>query len=161
LRSTAEEESAATRLHPQELLSLRPVSEPDGCVVRRGQGATCAFGAVYLYTSELYPTTLRTVGVGVSSMSARLGAIVSPYIAAFGSTSVWIPMAVFGGCTIISGFLVLFLPETLGKDLPATIEEALRLGDGALVEEVAVLGVDGRQESEESEESHEATPLIS
>jgi hypothetical protein len=53
------------------------------------------------------------------------------------------------------------LPETLGKDLPATIEEALRLGDGALVEEVAVLGVDGRQESEESEESHEATPLIS
>ena len=115
-------------------------------------GVTCAFGTVYLYTSELYPTTLRTVGIGVSSMCARVGAIVSPYIAALGATSMWIPMGVFGGSTVISGLLCLFLPETLGKELPNTIAEAIRLDAEDVTSE------ESRRRAEEEEE---AAPLIS
>ena len=34
-------------------------------------GATAAFGTVYLYTGELFPTRVRSVCVGLSSMVGR------------------------------------------------------------------------------------------
>uniref|UniRef100_A0A915M750 Major facilitator superfamily (MFS) profile domain-containing protein n=1 Tax=Meloidogyne javanica TaxID=6303 RepID=A0A915M750_MELJA len=40
-----------------------------------------AFQCVYVYTPEVYPTTLRALGLGASSSMARLGAIVTPFIA--------------------------------------------------------------------------------
>ena len=116
-------------------------------------GATCAFGVVYLYTSELYPTPLRTVGVGFSSMCARVGAILSPYVAALSATSAWLPMIIFGGSAVISGALALFLPETRGKELPGTIGEALRLSEPRNVNIVASNATD--------DETEERTPLIS
>jgi OCT family organic cation transporter-like MFS transporter 4/5 len=32
---------------------------------------TFSFGTIYLYTAELYPTVLRTTGMGASSFMAR------------------------------------------------------------------------------------------
>ena len=32
---------------------------------------TFSFGTIYLYTAELYPTVLRTTGMGISSFMAR------------------------------------------------------------------------------------------
>ena len=86
---------------------------------------TCAFGTIYLYTSELYPTSLRTAGVGMSSMCGRVGAIVSPYIAVLDKFGSWLPMCIFGAAALLSGALIAILPETSGRELPATIEEAL------------------------------------
>ena len=42
---------------------------------------TYAFGAVYIYTVELFPTTIRNVGVGLSSFCARIGGAMAPFIA--------------------------------------------------------------------------------
>lgn len=39
------------------------------------------FQAAYVYTPEVYPTGLRAVGVGSCSAMARLGAMVTPYVA--------------------------------------------------------------------------------
>ena len=51
-----------------------------------GKGAiTFAFGSIYLYTSELFPTPVRHLAVGSSSMFARIGSMASPYL---GSTLV-------------------------------------------------------------------------
>lgn len=39
------------------------------------------FQAAYVYTPEVYPTYLRSVGIGVCSGMARLGAMVTPFVA--------------------------------------------------------------------------------
>ncbi|XP_007668009.1 solute carrier family 22 member 5-like isoform X2 [Ornithorhynchus anatinus] len=42
-------------------------------------GITAAYAMVYVYTAELYPTVVRNMGVGASSMASRFGSILSPY----------------------------------------------------------------------------------
>ncbi|XP_010896799.2 solute carrier family 22 member 5 isoform X2 [Esox lucius] len=44
-------------------------------------GVTGAFGFLYLYSTELFPTVVRNMALGATSMSSRLGSTVSPYIA--------------------------------------------------------------------------------
>ena len=39
-----------------------------------------AFNGVYIYTGEIFPTSLRSVAIGASSTAARLGAILAPFI---------------------------------------------------------------------------------
>ncbi|KAK2140708.1 hypothetical protein LSH36_1273g00023, partial [Paralvinella palmiformis] len=95
-----------------------------------GKGAiTFAFSSIYLYTSELFPTPMRQLAVGSSSMFARIGSMASPYL---GSTleDVWLPMpsVIFGVLSALAGSLVLLLPETKGQKLPDTVEEAEEIG---------------------------------
>lgn len=40
-----------------------------------------AFQAVYVYTPEVYPTSMRAIGLGSCSAMARIGAIVTPFVA--------------------------------------------------------------------------------
>lgn len=93
-------------------------------------GATAAFGTTYLYTSELFPTRVRNVCVGLSSMTGRLGGILCPYVARLGTLTglAWSPMAVFAAAATLSGLLTLALPETRGRQLPRTMMEAEQLG---------------------------------
>ncbi len=87
---------------------------------------TWTFGNIYVYTTELFPTSARTACVGMCSTAGRIGAIVSPYIAGLALDEPWIPMVVFGTLAFVSGVLVfLFLPETLNCPLPECIDDAL------------------------------------
>ena len=91
-------------------------------------GATCAFGTVYLYTSELYPTSIRGTAVGISSTIARFGGITATLL--FGLAAVWppFPLVIMGAVATVAGVLAVFFPETTGEELPETMEDALNIG---------------------------------
>ncbi|XP_077143823.1 solute carrier family 22 member 6-A-like [Ranitomeya variabilis] len=89
-----------------------------------GKGCLAAsFSCVFLYTTELYPTVIRQSGLGLGSTMARVGGIVAPLVKMLGEFYPFLPLLIYGVSPIISGLLVYFLPETVNKPLPDTIEE--------------------------------------
>ncbi|KAL0104853.1 hypothetical protein PUN28_016474 [Cardiocondyla obscurior] len=91
-------------------------------------GMAISFPTVYLYSSEVFPTVVRNVGVGLGSISARVGSIIAPYIATMGTVQPWLPPVIFGLGPIIGAALCFFLPETMNCELPETIEDAENFG---------------------------------
>merc|ERR1712117_334527 len=77
------------------------------------------FQTAYVYTPEVYPTVLRSVGVGSCSGMARLGATLTPYIAqVLMKKSVHLAVAVYVAVALIAAFACVMLPfETKGHDL--------------------------------------------
>ncbi|XP_067852256.1 organic cation/carnitine transporter 2-like [Heptranchias perlo] len=88
---------------------------------------TSAFSMVYVYTAELYPTVVRNMGVGVSTMASRLGSIISPYFVYLGAYNELLPFILMGGLTVLSAILILFLPETINIPLPETIDQMQKI----------------------------------
>ncbi|KAH0622214.1 hypothetical protein JD844_024324 [Phrynosoma platyrhinos] len=86
-----------------------------------------AFGLTYLYTAELYPTVARSLAVGSGSMICRLGSVVAPFCVYLSSVWIFMPQLIVGVIAFLSGLLTLMLPETLGKPLTNTWEEAAKL----------------------------------
>lgn len=85
---------------------------------------TSAYQVIYLYSSELYPTSLRTRGIGVSSMMGRLGAILSPFVNDILGLYHWaIPSTIFGLLSLSASLLTCFLPETNHRPLPDTVDD--------------------------------------
>lgn len=39
-----------------------------------------SFSVIYTYTAELFPTTVRTIGLGLGSLGGGLGGVIAPYI---------------------------------------------------------------------------------
>ncbi|XP_030850614.1 organic cation transporter protein isoform X1 [Strongylocentrotus purpuratus] len=86
-------------------------------------GVTASFSIIYIYTAELYPTPLRSVGIGMCSMSSRIGGIIAPLIRISGRSWRPLPFIIYGAASIAAGLLALLLPETKGRKLPETVEE--------------------------------------
>lgn len=98
------------------------------CAMFGKMAITASYGTIYVFTTEQFPTPVRNVGLGASSMMARIGGILAPYINVL--TDVWkpLPLVIFGTLAFISGLLSLYLPETHGRKLPETIEEGELFG---------------------------------
>jgi hypothetical protein len=43
-------------------------------------GISSSFALIYVFTAELIPTIVRTIGVGMSSTFARFGSIAAPFV---------------------------------------------------------------------------------
>lgn len=87
-----------------------------------------SFTVLYVYTAELYPTSLRSSLMCVCSMIGRIGSIAAPQTPLLIHFYSSLPLLLFGSTSIISGLLILRFPETLNTNLPDTIEEAEQLG---------------------------------
>ncbi|XP_074550161.1 solute carrier family 22 member 13-like [Halichoeres trimaculatus] len=79
--------------------------------------STASFTIIFVYTAELYPTTLRQNGVGLNSMFARVGGMLAPLIRLTALYHDTLPMLIYGIITIAAGCVCLLLPETLNAEL--------------------------------------------
>lgn len=91
-------------------------------------GLSLAFPTVYIYSGELFPTVIRNIGVGVSSMSARIGSMLAPFVAGLTTVDPSLPPIIFGVIPLIGALLCLKLPETLNCKLADTLDEAEQFG---------------------------------
>ena len=92
-------------------------------------GIICVFAIIYLHAAELFPTVLRTTGMGSASMFARVGSMLAPVVGReLGKTNPQATISIFAFLSMIAGVFTLWLPETRGLKMIDTIEEAEALG---------------------------------
>ncbi|XP_017084198.1 organic cation transporter protein [Drosophila eugracilis] len=105
---------------------------------------TSSYGTIYIFSAEQFPTVVRNVGLGASSMVARVGGILAPYLKLLGEIWRPLPLIICGALSLIAGLLSLLLPETLNKPMPETIEDGENFGKKQAPQDAAEEG--GTQE---------------
>ncbi|GIY89426.1 organic cation transporter protein [Caerostris extrusa] len=89
---------------------------------------TGSFGILCLYTTEVFPTSMRNATYGSCSMFARIGSILAPFVRDLGkATHPTVPNVLYAFLALSSSLLTLLLPETKGLDLPDTLQEAAEM----------------------------------
>ncbi|XP_069683757.1 solute carrier family 22 member 3-like [Periplaneta americana] len=87
--------------------------------------AISGFCTMFLYASELFPTVLRGAAMGHCGLWARIGSLIAPQLLFLGEyTLPALPLIIIGVLGVLAGISVFALPETLGQQLPDTVEEA-------------------------------------
>ncbi|GBP56648.1 Carcinine transporter [Eumeta japonica] len=82
------------------------------------------------YAAELLPTVVRGQGVALIHIMGCVASIVAPFIVYLATIAVEIPLLILGCLGVFGGVLCLFLPESMGKDMPETLEEGEGYGVG-------------------------------
>jgi len=87
------------------------------------------FFTVNLQCLEIYPTCMRQTGVALGTILANAIGVLAPYLVYLGTTvDIRAPYYILGVLFLLGGIGALFLPETLHKKLPDTMEEAGHFG---------------------------------
>ncbi|XP_012573262.2 organic cation/carnitine transporter 7 isoform X1 [Cicer arietinum] len=85
---------------------------------------TVTFTIVYIYAPEIYPTSVRTTGVGIASSVGRIGGMLCPLVAVglVHGCHQTIAVLLFVIVALVSGICVMFFPvETMGQELQDTV----------------------------------------
>ncbi|XP_060075851.1 putative transporter SVOPL [Ylistrum balloti] len=82
------------------------------------------FNFVYIYTAEVYPTTIRTLGIGTASAWARVGAMLTPFVAqVLLDQSLTAAVWVYGSLGLAAALCSCTLPiETKSRVLPQSVK---------------------------------------
>ncbi|XP_030027839.2 organic cation transporter protein isoform X4 [Manduca sexta] len=89
-----------------------------------------SYSIIYKYSAELFPTVVRSSGVGLGSMCASVSGALTPLINLLDTLNPKIPTIIFGFLALLSGFSTLFLPETVGRSLPQSMDDGEKFGVG-------------------------------
>jgi putative MFS transporter len=86
-----------------------------------------AWGVMYAYTPELYPTGIRATGVGLAASFGRVGGVLGPYLVgvlvAYGVAINAIFLIFFAAIVIGAGILLFFGKETKGTNPDIAVSE--------------------------------------
>lgn len=86
------------------------------------------FCTMFIYTGELFPTGIRSAALGICGFMGRVGNLLSPQVMHLGDDDrAWLPFVLIGALLLAVSSSSLLLPETLGSELPATLEDAIAL----------------------------------
>lgn len=87
-------------------------------------GISGSFAVIYNFTTELFPTVVRSNAVGIGSAAARVGGMVCPFVIATQLAVSWLANSIFGGFAIVAALLCFTFPETMGIETLETLEQA-------------------------------------
>ncbi|CAF2089270.1 unnamed protein product [Rotaria magnacalcarata] len=91
--------------------------------------ASASYAIIYIYANELFPTNIRNTGMGLCSMVARIGAMLSSFCNDYlGQIWIHLPVIIFGILSLVAGVLSLMFPETLNKPLPQSVADVEEMG---------------------------------
>ncbi|KAB7508125.1 Organic cation transporter protein [Armadillidium nasatum] len=96
-------------------------------------GKMCISGSyaiIYTFTAESFPTVVRNVAVGSSSMVASVGGALATYVNLLGDFWPPLPYIIFGLSSFLSGVLCLMLKETKGNPMDDLIQEKIQSSRG-------------------------------
>lgn len=113
------------------LLILSVIPEGVGSVICASIGVVASFivfVVVYLYCTELFPTVVRNAAIGFSSMMARVGSMLAPFVIELRDVAIWMPPVAFAIFPLVAACITFVLPETKGCELMTTIEEGEQFG---------------------------------
>ncbi|XP_050348845.1 organic cation transporter-like protein [Nymphalis io] len=113
------------------LLILCIIPEGIGSVICASIGVVASFIVfvlVYLYCTELFPTVVRNAALGFSSMMARVGSMIAPFVIEMRDVALWMPPLIFAIFPLVAACITFVLPETKGCELMTTIEEGEQFG---------------------------------
>ncbi|XP_076435758.1 solute carrier family 22 member 16-like [Babylonia areolata] len=83
-----------------------------------------AWTCMQTFTAELYPTVIRSLGLGAANTAARLGGILAPFVLEMDTADDAVKCYVIvGSIMAVSAVLVLLLGETKGKALADTLHQ--------------------------------------
>ncbi|XP_068615923.1 solute carrier family 22 member 7-like, partial [Brachionichthys hirsutus] len=89
-----------------------------------GKGfSSASFATLMLYTSEVYPTVVRQIGMGYNSCIGRLATAVAPFILLLDEVWKDLPQVVLCCLTVLGAIVMMMLPETSNKCMPETIDD--------------------------------------
>ncbi|XP_012941248.1 organic cation transporter protein [Aplysia californica] len=105
------------------------------CMVGKMCVGSC-YAILFIMSVELFPTVVRNSALGACMVFENVAGMVAPYITDLGLTTTHteisqaVPLLVFGGLGVVTAIASLYLPETLGKPLPETFQDAIDLSSG-------------------------------
>lgn len=87
-------------------------------------GVSAAYSMIFVFSTELIPTVVRNMGLGVVSTAAHISTIICPYVIYTGVYSKILPYLVFGTISIMAAAITMLLPDTRNSKLPDLIRQA-------------------------------------
>lgn len=113
------------------------------------------------YAAELLPTVVRAQGVAFIHIMGYIAQMIAPFVVYLAQIQQNLPLIILGIMGVVGGCLALFLPETLDKELPQTLQDGEEFGKDQRFFEFPCIGQKAReierrlQEEEERERQQE------